>query len=99
MRISYDELLRDTYGFASANLIGVGSFSSECKGKLPQDQKPVAVKLFNASKSFLTECEALWKTRHQNLLKIITACSSIDSERNDDIVAAQWKLRKLVASK
>lgn len=41
----------------------------ENKGKLLQDQKPVAVKVFNlerigASRSFIAEYEALRKSRH-----------------------------------
>ncbi|KAL5732828.1 hypothetical protein ACOSQ2_032520 [Xanthoceras sorbifolium] len=36
-----------------------------------------------ASKSFITECEALRQTKHRNLLKIITACSSINFEGRD----------------
>lgn len=69
LRIPYDELFRATDGFSSAKLIGVGSFSCENKGKLLQDQKPVAVRVFNlerigASRSFIAEYEALRKTRH-----------------------------------
>lgn len=88
LRISYDELLKAADGFSSANLIGVGSFGCVYKGKLQQDGKPVAVKVFNlerlgASKSFVAECEALRKTRHRDLLKILTACSSINFKGND----------------
>ncbi|XP_060673858.1 receptor kinase-like protein Xa21 [Ziziphus jujuba] len=36
-----------------------------------------------ASKSFLNECNALRSIRHHNLLKIISACSSIDHQGND----------------
>lgn len=36
-----------------------------------------------ASKSFMAECEMLRNTRHQNLVKIITACSSVDYQGND----------------
>ena len=31
----------------------------------------------------MTECKALIKVRHRNLLKIMTSCSSIDYEGND----------------
>ncbi|KAH7548390.1 hypothetical protein JRO89_XS14G0113300 [Xanthoceras sorbifolium] len=87
-RVSYDELLKATDGFASNNLLGVGSFSSVYKGILHHNQKPIAVKVFNldqlgASKSFIAECEALRNTRHQNIVKIFTACSSINFEGND----------------
>ncbi|XP_021296150.1 putative receptor-like protein kinase At3g47110 [Herrania umbratica] len=88
LRISYKELLQATSGFASSNLIGVGSFGSVYKGFLHQQEKLVAVKVLNlqnrgAAKSFMAECRALGKVRHRNLLKIITSCSSIDYQGND----------------
>ncbi|WRX13123.1 Protein kinase domain - like 10 [Theobroma cacao] len=88
LRVSYKELLQATGGFASSNLIGMGSFGSVYKGVLHQQEKPVAVKVFNlqnrgAAKSFTVECKALRKVRHRNLLKIITSCSSIDYQGND----------------
>ncbi|XP_058183385.1 receptor kinase-like protein Xa21 [Rhododendron vialii] len=49
----------------------------------------VAVKVFKlvddprASKSFKSECEALRNIRHRNLVKILTACSSIDHQGNE----------------
>lgn len=36
-----------------------------------------------ASKSFLAECQALGNIWHQNLVKVLTACSSIDFEGNE----------------
>ncbi|XP_061997001.1 probable LRR receptor-like serine/threonine-protein kinase At3g47570 [Rosa rugosa] len=36
-----------------------------------------------AAKSFMAECEALRNIRHRNLVKILTACSSIDFGGND----------------
>ncbi|CAL5428612.1 unnamed protein product [Camellia sinensis] len=36
-----------------------------------------------ANKSFITECEAPKNIHHQNLVKIITSCSSIDFRGND----------------
>ncbi|XP_007009036.2 PREDICTED: putative receptor-like protein kinase At3g47110 [Theobroma cacao] len=88
LRVSYKELLQATGGFASSNLIGMGSFGSVYKGVLHQQEKPVAVKVLNlqnrgAAKSFTAECKALRKVRHRNLLKIITSCSSIDYQGND----------------
>ncbi|XP_017984242.1 PREDICTED: probable LRR receptor-like serine/threonine-protein kinase At3g47570 [Theobroma cacao] len=88
LRVSYKELLQATNGFASSNLIGVGSFGSVYKGVLHQQEKHVAVKVLNlqnsgATKSFTTECKALRKVRHRNLLKLITSCSSIDYQGND----------------
>ncbi|XP_016649808.1 PREDICTED: probable LRR receptor-like serine/threonine-protein kinase At3g47570 [Prunus mume] len=70
-------------------LIGVGSFGSVYKGVLDFDgAQLVAIKVFNmlhhgASKSFLAECVALRNIRHRNLVKIITACSTVDYQGND----------------
>uniref|UniRef100_A0A7N2N4I9 non-specific serine/threonine protein kinase n=1 Tax=Quercus lobata TaxID=97700 RepID=A0A7N2N4I9_QUELO len=87
-RISYKELHNATNGFSLKNLIGSGHFGSVYKGKLGPDETHVAVKVLNlqkqgASKSFIAECEALRNIRHRNLVKILTACSSIDFKGND----------------
>ncbi|KAH6832245.1 hypothetical protein C2S53_005594 [Perilla frutescens var. hirtella] len=87
-KISYKELLNATDGFSSQNLIGSGSFGSVYKGTLRSDGTVVAVKVLNlgqrgASKSFMTECQALRNIRHYNLVKVITACSSNDFHGND----------------
>ncbi|XP_038970749.1 receptor kinase-like protein Xa21 [Phoenix dactylifera] len=89
VRVSYAELVRATGGLSSANLIGVGSFGSVYKGVMDWDDiKMVAIKILNlqqqgASRSFIAECEALRSIRHRNLVKIITACSSVDFRGND----------------
>ncbi|KAL6128705.1 hypothetical protein ACLB2K_072060 [Fragaria x ananassa] len=79
LQVSYATLLKATEGFSSTNLIGVGAFGSVYKGILAEDRVVVAVKVFNmlhrgASKSFISECEALRNIRHRNLVKIVTAC-------------------------
>ncbi|XP_028085790.1 probable LRR receptor-like serine/threonine-protein kinase At3g47570 [Camellia sinensis] len=87
--ISYAELLQATEGFSSRNLIGEGSYGSVYKGILNCDvARAIAVKVLNlqvrgASKSFLAECEALKNIRHRNLVKVVTACSSIDFKGNE----------------
>nr|XP_028957623.1 probable LRR receptor-like serine/threonine-protein kinase At3g47570 [Malus domestica] len=89
MKLSYNDLLKATDGFSAANLIGAGSFGSVYKGILDQyEGRIVAVKVLNlhgarASKSFIAECEALRTIRHRNLVKLLTACSSIDFQGND----------------
>ncbi|XP_060676185.1 probable LRR receptor-like serine/threonine-protein kinase At3g47570 [Ziziphus jujuba] len=89
LKVSYGDLFKATDGFSSANLIGVGSFGSVYKGILNQlEAKVVAVKVLKleasrASKSFVAECKALKRIKHRNLVKIITACSSIDFRGND----------------
>jgi receptor kinase-like protein len=90
--ISYSELVKATDGFSPTNLLGSGSFGSVYRGELDgQDGESkylVAVKVLKlqtpgAHKSFVAECEALRNMRHRNLLKIVTACASIDARGND----------------
>ncbi|XP_058181810.1 putative receptor-like protein kinase At3g47110 [Rhododendron vialii] len=88
LRVSYDQLVKATSGFSPSNLIGAGSFGTVYKGILHEGDKAIAVKVLNleqrgASKSFVAECEALRRTRHKNLLKIITVCSSINHAGDD----------------
>ncbi|KAG1360809.1 receptor kinase-like protein Xa21 [Cocos nucifera] len=89
IRVSHAELAKETDMFSPANLIGVGSFGSVYKGIMEwDDEKVVAIKILNlqqqgASSSFIAECEALRGIRHRNLVKIITACSSVDFRGND----------------
>ncbi|CAL5429459.1 unnamed protein product [Camellia sinensis] len=87
-QLSYGELFQATNGFSPSNLIGEGGYGSVYKGILNSDEQIIAVKVLKlhergANKSFVTKCEALKNIRHQNLVKIITACSSIDFKGND----------------
>ncbi|GAY41428.1 putative receptor-like protein kinase [Citrus sinensis] len=86
--VSYSELSEATNEFSSSNMIGQGSFGSVYKGILGENGTFVAVKILNlmqkgALKSFVAECEVLRNTRHRNLIKIITVCSSIDFKGAD----------------
>ncbi|KAJ4884791.1 putative LRR receptor-like serine/threonine-protein kinase [Raphanus sativus] len=86
--ISYGDLRNATDGFSSSNLIGSGSFGTVFKALLDADKKVVAVKVLNmqrrgAMKSFMAECESLKDIRHRNLVKLLTACSSIDFQGNE----------------
>ncbi|RDX63609.1 putative LRR receptor-like serine/threonine-protein kinase, partial [Mucuna pruriens] len=88
LQISYSEIAKCTGEFSQDNLIGSGSFGSVYKGTLSSDGSSVAVKVLNlqqrgASKSFIDECQVLRSIRHRNLLKIITAISSVDHQGND----------------
>ncbi|XP_008244159.2 PREDICTED: probable LRR receptor-like serine/threonine-protein kinase At3g47570 [Prunus mume] len=88
LAVSYLDLAQSTNGFSLDNLIGSGSFGSVYRGVLSSNGMVVAVKVLNlnqegASKSFIDECKALRSIRHRNLLKIITACSSIDNQGNE----------------
>ena len=88
LNVSYQSLLKATDGFSSTNLIGVGGFGSVYRGILDQGRYTVAVKVLNlllhgASKSFITECGALRSVRHRNLVKIVSACSSVDFQGHE----------------
>lgn len=87
-KVSYADLHKATNNFSSENLIGVGSHGLVYKGNLFCPKEFVAVKVINlvqheASKSFTAECEALSDIRHRNLVRILTACSSVDYEGNN----------------
>ncbi|KAI9108172.1 hypothetical protein K1719_021045 [Acacia pycnantha] len=82
-KVSYQNLHIATEGFSSNNLIGSGSYGSVYKGRLESEDKLVAIKVLNlqkkgAEKSFISECNALKNTRHRNLVKNLTCCSSMD---------------------
>ncbi|KAG2300030.1 hypothetical protein Bca52824_036502 [Brassica carinata] len=87
-KLSYKDLHDATGGFSSSNLIGSGNFGNVYKGVLGHDNKLVAVKVLNllkhgATKSFMAECESFKGIRHRNLVKLLTVCSSLDSEGNE----------------
>ncbi|KAG8094593.1 hypothetical protein GUJ93_ZPchr0012g22004 [Zizania palustris] len=61
-----------------------GKYGSIYKGRFDSEGYTVAIKVFKldqvgAPKSFVAECEALRNTRHRNLVKVITACSTCDT--------------------
>jgi hypothetical protein len=83
-RISYRELSEATGGFAESNVIGAGRFGRVYDGTLRGGVR-VAVKVLvepkgsgdgEVSLSFRRECEALRRTRHKNLIRVITTCST-----------------------
>jgi len=87
-KISYGDLRNATNGFSSSNMVGSGSFGTVYKALLLTEKKVVAVKVLNmqrrgAMKSFMAECESLKDIRHRNLVKLLTACSSIDFQGNE----------------
>jgi serine/threonine protein kinase len=82
-KFTYADLLIATNGFSVANLVGSGKYGSVYKGIIDSEENEVAIKVFKldqsgATKSFHAECEALRNTRHRNLVRVITVCSTID---------------------
>jgi hypothetical protein len=87
-KFSYVDLARATNGFSLDNLVGSGKYGSVYKATLEFEQDAVAIKVFKldqhgAPESFLAECQVLKNTRHHNLIKVITACSSHDPVGNE----------------
>ncbi|CAL4905013.1 unnamed protein product [Urochloa decumbens] len=87
-QISFDEIQNATNHFSPSNLIGMGSFGSVYSGILSLGEQRVAIKVINiqqhgAEHSFLAECRTLRSVRHRNLVKVVTACSSVDHQGND----------------
>ncbi|XVF88121.1 hypothetical protein PTKIN_Ptkin19aG0024500 [Pterospermum kingtungense] len=82
-RISYRQLIEATGGFSASSLIGSGQFGHVYKGTLA-DNTRIAVKVLDTktageiSGSFKRECEVLRRTRHRNLIRIMTICSKPD---------------------
>ncbi|VVA12614.1 PREDICTED: probable LRR receptor [Prunus dulcis] len=86
LKVSYADLLKATNGFSTRNLIGAGSFGCVYRGILNEEERIVAVKVLNvhsSRESFIAECEALKNIRHRNIVKLLTACASIDFQGND----------------
>uniref|UniRef100_A0A0E0ISP7 Receptor kinase-like protein Xa21 n=1 Tax=Oryza nivara TaxID=4536 RepID=A0A0E0ISP7_ORYNI len=82
-KFTYADLVKATNGFALTNLVGSGKYGSVYKGRFEFEENSVAIKVFKldqlgAPKSFLAECEALRNTRHRNLVRVISACSTCD---------------------
>ncbi|KAG0474014.1 hypothetical protein HPP92_015871 [Vanilla planifolia] len=83
-RISYRELVEATGGFSERCLVGSGRFGRVYEGTLRGGEK-IAVKVLDLKTgggdtggSFKRECEVLGRTRHRNLVGIVTACSRPD---------------------
>ncbi|KAI4384059.1 hypothetical protein MLD38_009828 [Melastoma candidum] len=88
LKVSYNDLFNASNGFSKQNLVGSGAFGCVYKAMLETDEKTVAVKVLNlqqkgALKSFISECEALQNIRHRNLVKVLTACLSMDPQGNE----------------
>ncbi|KAL0340206.1 UNVERIFIED_CONTAM: putative leucine-rich repeat receptor-like serine/threonine-protein kinase [Sesamum radiatum] len=82
-RISRRQLIEATEGFSDSSLIGSGRFGHVYKGVL-RDNTRIAVKVLHSKAggeiwgSFKRECQVLKRTRHRNLIRIITTCSRPD---------------------
>nr|CAB3469593.1 unnamed protein product [Digitaria exilis] len=82
-RVTHRELAEATRGFEPSSLIGAGRFGRVYEGTL-RDGTRVAVKVLDpktggeVSRSFKRECQVLRRTRHRNLVRVVTTCSQPD---------------------
>lgn len=88
LRLSYADLFKATCEFSETNLLGEGKFGSVYKGVLDDGKTLVAVKVLDVdmkeiNKSFMSECRVLRGTRHRNLLRVVSVCSSTDFKGNN----------------
>nr|XP_020175019.1 probable LRR receptor-like serine/threonine-protein kinase At3g47570 [Aegilops tauschii subsp. strangulata] len=87
-RVSYEDILKATNWFSLVHTI-----SSTCTGsvyvcRFKSDKSLVAIKVFNLNEpggynSYLIECEVLRSTRHRNIMRPVTLCSTLDSQNHE----------------
>uniref|UniRef100_A0A0E0KNA1 Receptor kinase-like protein Xa21 n=1 Tax=Oryza punctata TaxID=4537 RepID=A0A0E0KNA1_ORYPU len=87
-KVSYVDILKATNWFSPVNKISSSHTGSIYIGRFQFETDLIAIKLFHldepgAYNSFLSECEVLRNTRHRNLVKAITVCSTVDLENNE----------------
>ncbi|KAF7013595.1 hypothetical protein CFC21_027665 [Triticum aestivum] len=87
-KISYGDIVKATNWLSPINKISSSRTGSIYIGRFEFDTDLVAIKLFHleengAHDSFATECEVLRNTRHRNLVKAVTVCSTVDLENNE----------------
>uniref|UniRef100_M8C8C9 non-specific serine/threonine protein kinase n=1 Tax=Aegilops tauschii TaxID=37682 RepID=M8C8C9_AEGTA len=87
-KISYGDIVKATNWLSPVNKISSSRTGSIYIGRFEFDTDLVAIKLFHleengAHDSFATECEVLRNTRHRNLVKAVTVCSTVDLENNE----------------
>ena len=90
-KVSYNDILKATSWLSPINKISSSRTSSVYIGRFEFDTDIVAIKVFHLDEhgslnSFLMECEVLRNTRHRNLMKAVTLCSTVDLE-NDEFKA------------
>ncbi|KAJ1267111.1 hypothetical protein BS78_07G031300 [Paspalum vaginatum] len=87
-KVSYGDILKATNWLSRVNKISSSCTGSVYIGRFEFDTDLVAIKVFHLDEhgslnSFLMECEVLRNTRHRNLMKAVTLCSTVDLENNE----------------
>jgi hypothetical protein len=87
-RVSYQDILKATNWFSSVHTISSTCTGSVYVGTFKSDRSLVAIKVFNLSEpggydSYFIECEVLRSTRHRNIMRPVTLCSTLDSQNHE----------------
>ncbi|KAF6998983.1 hypothetical protein CFC21_015055 [Triticum aestivum] len=87
-RVSYKDILKATNWFSLVHTISSTCTGSVYVGRFKSDKSLVAIKVFNLNEpggyeSYLIECEVLRSTRHRNIMRPVTLCSTLDSENHE----------------
>jgi Leucine-rich repeat (LRR) protein len=87
-KVSYGDILKATNWLSPVSKISSSHTSSIYIGRFEFDTDLVAIKVFHLDEhgslnNFLMECEVLRNTRHRNLMKSVTLCSTVDLENNE----------------
>lgn len=87
-KVSYGDILKATNWFSSVHTISSTHTGSVYVGRFKSDKSLVAIKVFNlnqpgAYESYFIECEVLRSTRHRNLMRPLTLCSTLDKENHE----------------
>jgi Leucine-rich repeat (LRR) protein len=87
-RVSYQDILKATNCFSSVHTISSTCTGSVYVGRFKSDRSLVAIKVFNLNEpggydSYFIECEVLRSTRHRNIMRPVTLCSTLDSQNHE----------------
>ncbi|KAJ1254993.1 hypothetical protein BS78_K301600 [Paspalum vaginatum] len=87
-KVSYSDILKATNCFSSVHTISSTHTGSVYVGRFNYDKSLVAIKVFNlneptAYESYFIECEVLRSTRHRNLMRPVTLCSTLDTGNHE----------------
>ncbi|KAJ9179188.1 hypothetical protein P3X46_011004 [Hevea brasiliensis] len=97
---TYEELAKATGSFSNKNRLGEGASGQVYKGKLPNDNKVVAIKRLKhfsdpekektAQNQFEEEAKTISRTDHQNIVKVFGYCS----EKEDRLLVYEFVSNK-----
>jgi Leucine-rich repeat (LRR) protein len=87
-KVSYGDILKATNCFSTVHTISSTRTGSVYVGRFTYDKSLVAIKVFNLNEpgaydSYFIECEVLRSTRHRNIMRPVTLCSTLDTGNHE----------------